>query len=219
MPLPRLLATSLWLVVTMASTAMVWAATSIVAADVTDRPAPVLAHQDVVTELESGSSAAGTPPTSPPPTADSPTSTLPSPGRGSAPAGPNAPAPTAPASQSPPPGVTVAPAPPATTPTTRPGAPPPTRPASPPTTQPQRPTATYSTAGGVVRVACNGVFIELLSAIPTNGYAVDVVAGGPANVDVRFVRGGQTLSVKAVCFGQPIRYYEQNPPRQAPGRF
>jgi hypothetical protein len=68
-------------------------------------------------------------------------------------------------------------------------------------------------------VACNGLLIELLSAIPSNGYAVEVVTGGPANVDVHFVRAGQDLSVKAVCFGQPIRYYEQNPPRQAPRPF
>jgi hypothetical protein len=66
-------------------------------------------------------------------------------------------------------------------------------------------------------VACNGFFIDLISAIPNSGYAVHVVAGGPANVDVHFVRTGQDLSVKAVCFGQPIRYYDQNPPRQAPG--
>jgi hypothetical protein len=68
-------------------------------------------------------------------------------------------------------------------------------------------------------VACTGFFIELVSAIPNNGYAVEVVAGGPVNVEVHFLRPGQDLSVKAVCFGQPIRYYEQTPPRQAPGAF
>nr|MDQ3642770.1 hypothetical protein [Actinomycetota bacterium] len=91
---------------------------------------------------------------------------------------------------------------------------PPTRPAAPPTPQPSaRPSATYSTSGGVVRVACDGFFIELISAIPSNGFAVDVVARGPANVEVHFVRSGQDLSVKAVCYGQPIRYYDQGPPR------
>jgi len=79
-----------------------------------------------------------------------------------------------------------------------------------------RPTATYSTAGGAVLVACNGFLIELVSATPSNGYAVKVVTGGPAKVDVRFVRSGQEQSVKAVCFGQPIRYYEQDPPTQPP---
>jgi hypothetical protein len=69
----------------------------------------------------------------------------------------------------------------------------------------------------VVRVACNGFFIDLISAIPGNGYAVHVLAAGPANVDVHFVGSGQDVSVKAVCFGQPVRYYDQNPPRQAPG--
>jgi hypothetical protein len=68
-------------------------------------------------------------------------------------------------------------------------------------------------------VACSGFFIDLVSAIPNSGYAVNVVAGGPANVDVHFVRPGQDVSVKAVCFGQPIRYYDQSPPRQALGSF
>ncbi len=56
-PLPvrlqRLFTTGLWLAVTVASTAMVWTATSIVADDVTDRAASVLERQDVVSELES----------------------------------------------------------------------------------------------------------------------------------------------------------------------
>ncbi|MDQ3573996.1 MAG: hypothetical protein M3404_03625, partial [Actinomycetota bacterium] len=70
MPLPRLLAAGLWLTVTLASTALVWTATSVVAADVTDRPASVLAHEDVVNELESGSAAT---PTGTPPRADTAT--------------------------------------------------------------------------------------------------------------------------------------------------
>ena len=68
-----------------------------------------------------------------------------------------------------------------------------------------------------MRVACTGVFIDLVSAIPSNGYMVKVVADGPENVDVRFVGSGQGLSVKAVCFGEPIRYYGETPPRRAPG--
>jgi hypothetical protein len=94
---------------------------------------------------------------------------------------------------------TTTPAPPVTTSTTRPAA-------SATTVAPALPTGTYSTAGGVVRVSCNGLLISLVSAIPTNGFATNVVAAGPGNVDVHFVRPGQDLSVKAVCFGQPIRY-------------
>ena len=211
--LPRLFTAALWLAVTVASTVMVWTATSIVADDVTDRAAPVLARQDVVSELESSSQAATTTPS----TTATTTSTVPSRGRAPAPAGPNTPLPTAPPPQSAQPAVTAAPASPPTTAPSAPQAPPTTRPAGPPTTQgPPRPTATYSTVGGVVRVACSGLFIELISAIPSNGYAVNVVAGGPVNVEVHFTRSGQDLSVKAVCFGQPIRYYDQNPPRQAP---
>jgi len=44
MPLTRLFAAGLWLTVTVASTVVVWAATSTVAADVTDQPAQVLAR-------------------------------------------------------------------------------------------------------------------------------------------------------------------------------
>jgi len=55
-------------------------------------------------------------------------------------------------------------------------------------------------------VACNVYFIDLVSAIPNNGYTVNVVSGGPANVEVHFVAPGQDLSIRAVCFGGPIRY-------------
>lgn len=55
-------------------------------------------------------------------------------------------------------------------------------------------------------MACNGFFISLISAIPTSGYAVSVVAAGPANVEVHFLRSGQNQFVRAVCLGEPIRY-------------
>ncbi len=139
-------------------------------------------------------------------------------------AGPAA-TPPAPAPNAPPPAepqsrklAAVASAPPAPATTVVAGPQPSPRPAAPPTpTTAPRPTATYSTSGGVVRVACSGFFIELLSAVPSNGYAKQVISAGPGNVDVRFVRSGQELSVKAICYGQPIRYYEQTPPRQTSG--
>ena len=191
MVLSRVLAVGLWLAVTLASTAMVWAATSIVAADVTDRPPAVVAHEDVVSELASGPTVPTTTTTVRPP---STTTTVAA--RSQAPAGPTttvarqSPAVTVPPVTSPPTPTTVRPAPVVT-----------------PTTQaPARPTATYATAGGVVRVACNGLLIELLSAIPNNGYSVKVPVNGPANVEVHFVKSGQDVEVKAVCFGQPIRY-------------
>ncbi|MGI9118956.1 MAG: hypothetical protein ACR2G7_02310 [Acidimicrobiales bacterium] len=220
MRLPRLFATGLWAAATVGSTAMIWTATSVVAADVTDRPPSVLAHHEVVSDLESALSGPTTTPTTTAPAPDLPTATVPAGDRGPAPGGANAPMPPAPPSRTPTPAVTVAPFSPSPTPATVPPAPlPDAEPGSPPTTQPpSRPTATYSTTGGVVRVACSGIFIDLVSAIPRNGYAVDVVAGGPANVDVRFVGPGEEVSVKAVCFGQPIRYYDQGPPpRQPPG--
>ena len=196
---------------------MVWTATSIVAADVTDRPAPVVARDEVVSELASGSSGSGPLPTvttstSITPKVDGPTTTVPAGGRGPALSSPVAPVPAAPPPKALQPSGTIAPAPPATA---APGVPT-TRPTSPPPTQPARPTATYSTSGGVVRVACNGFFIELLSAIPSNGYAVDVVSRGPGKVEVHFTRSGQDVSVYAFCYGEPIRYDGSDSSNQGP---
>lgn len=208
MVLSRVLAVGLWLAVTVASTAMVWAATSIVAADVTDRPPAVVAHEDVVSELASGT----TVPTARPTTTTTlrpPATTTTVAARGQATAGPSttvarqSPVVTAPPVTSPPTPTTLARAP-ATTPTTQ---------------APARPTATYATVGGVVRVACNGLLIELLSAIPNNGYSVKVPVNGPANVEVHFVKGGQDVEVKAVCFGEPIRYSDPTPPSRMFGAF
>src|SRR5947208_3263106 len=81
------------------------------------------------------------------------------------------------------------------------------------------PTASYSTAGGVLTVTCNDYFfIRLLSATPSNGYAVNVVTAGPYYVEVHFVRPGRDEPVWAFCLGQPIRAYDGAPrPGQAPG--
>ena len=191
-----MLAAGLWLVVTMVSTAIVWTATSTVAADVTDRPAPVVPHDDVVSQLQAA------PPETRPTTTTTTRPVAPT-TRGRTTVPPNAPV-AAPPTTQPVPGPSPSPS------TTVPTAPPPT---APPTTQaPSRPTATYSTAGGVVRVACDGFFIQLLSATPNDGYRAVVTTRGPVNVEVHFVRFSQDVSVKAICFGQPIRYYEDTPP-------
>lgn len=207
--LPRVFAAGLWLAVTVSSTAMVWAATSIVAADVTDRPPSAIAHEDVVSALASGPTV---PPTTPATTVTSSTTSLPG-GRPTTT--------TTLRSQLPVPTVTTAPiAPLVITPTTLPALIPAARPTIPPTTQPPAlPTATYSTTGGAVRVSCNGFLINLLSAIPDNGYSVKVVVGGPVSIEVHFVRSRQDFSVKAVCFGQPIRYDGLTPPKQGFGTF
>lgn len=214
MPLNRLFAIGLWLAATLGSTAVVWTATSAVAADVTDRPARVLAHDEVVSEVESGGQDTTSPTTTTTPATVASPSTIPTGGQGPVAVRPSPPVASAPPPRGPQPGTESEPVPPPATDAAVPGARPDPRPTSPPAPQP-RPTATYSTPGGVVRVACSGVFIELMSAIPTSGYEVDVVSGGPGNVDVRFVGPGQDHSVKAVCFGQPIRYYEQSPPKQS----
>jgi len=202
MPASRLLAVGLWLAVTAAATAIVWAGTSTVAADLTDRPAPVIAHQDVVNALQSDAPAPETTPGISPPAPDAT-------GAPSAadPTGDDAAVPTPGAT---PPGVSGSETPPAIAgvPAPVPAAPP-TTVVSPPTTQaPQGPTATYSLAGGTVTVACtNGFFIGLVSATPNNGYAVNVVAAGPYYVEVHFVRAGRDDPLWAYCLGRPVRAY------------
>lgn len=212
MPVRRLLAVGLWLCVTAVATAIVWAGTSTVAADLTDRPPPVVAHRDVVEALQPGEPGADTEPGITTPRAGGPTSTVPSGTPRSAAPAADAPAAGAPGAAAQPPSV-AAPPPPTTPPTTRPS--------SPPTTQaPQRPTATYSTAGGSATVGCTGpfyFFAELVSATPANGYAVNVVSAGPYYVEVHFVRPGRDEPLWVYCLGQPIRAYDgfsQGQPRR-----
>lgn len=202
----RLLAVGLWLLVTGAATAIVWAGTSTVAADLTDRPAPVVDRREVVEALQPGPAEDKTEPGITTPAASRPTTTV-STARPGPEAGPSytpVPAPSGSAIQPP----TAAAPTPATTPPT-------TQPASPPVTPPPaRPTATYSTAGGVATVACTGPFnflVELVSATPNNGYAVRVVNPGPYYVEVHFVRPGRVEPLWAYCLGQPMRAYGKPP--------
>ena len=188
--MPRLFAVGLWLVATLISTAIVWTATSTVAADVTDRPAPVVPRRDVVSALATVPPTTTTSTTRPPATTT--TRVVRTTVARNAPTTAAAPATTRP----PAPSTTVAAPPPASTTTTQ---------------AQSGPTATYPTAGGVVRVVCDGIFIHLLSATPADGWSALVVTGGPLAVEVRFLRFGQVATVKAVCFGQPIRYFGDAP--------
>ena len=189
--MPRLVSVGLWLLATLVSTAIVWTATSTVAADVTDRPAPVVPRRDVVSQLATVPTTAIATTTT---TAPAPTSTT-RVARTTVPRTPTS-AP-APATTRPAPATTVAAPPPVTT--------------LPATQAPSGPTATYPTAGGVVRVVCDGILIHLISATPADGWSAVVLTGGPLAVEVHFVRLGQVATVKAVCFGQPIRYFADVP--------
>lgn len=189
----RLFAVGLWLLATIVSTTIVWTATSTVAADVTDRPAPVVPHRDVVSELATAPSTTSTT------TTTRPSSTSTTRARTTVTRNPPATTPAPPTTQPAAPSTTVAAAPPVITPST--------------TQAPSRPTATYSTAGGVVRVACDGFLIQLLSATPADGWSALVASRGPINVEVHFLRFGQDIPVKVVCFGQPFRYFGDIPVR------
>lgn len=195
MQVRRLLTAGIWLATTGAATAMVWTATSVVVADVTDRPPPVVPREEVVQALEE---AIPGPEATPP--VETPTTTSTSPRRATT----TAPPPGASASPAPDPGTTVPPPPPTSTTTTTT-----TAPATPPSTAPPAPdpTGTFSTTGGVVTATCSGYFIRLVAATPADGYAVEVLDRGPASVDVHFKgRGGDEIRVRLVCFGgRPIR--------------
>jgi cytoskeletal protein RodZ len=201
----RYLAAGIWLALTVAATLIVWAAVSVVAADVTDRPAPVVPHRDVVVALQAGSASSSETTTTasatttttrsarpvPATTATPRTPTTSAPGGTGAAGGPAVAAPTT---------TTVA----TSAPTTRA----PVHPPSPPTTlAPTAGTAAYSNTGGTVAVACSGFnFIRLVTALPNDGFQAVVFSSGPFFVQVNFVGAGGNLPVAAICiFGQPFQ--------------
>lgn len=204
MPL-RPFATGLWLAATVGSTGMVWKATSVVAADVTDRPAPVVGHQDVVNALQSNGHAANLPSA-----LTTPTAVAPSP----------AAVPTiAPLNLPPSPIVTLPTVPATTTSTAAAAVTTTTRPKATTTTLPPN-TAAYSTTGGVVTITCYGPFnvlTRLVSATPNDGYAVLVTRPGPDYVEIHFTGKRDGGSVVAFCgFGRPARLPAPPAPNSTP---
>lgn len=202
----RLIAGWVWLLATVAATVMVWSAVSVVAADVTDRPAPVVAHRDVVSALHSAATA---PPTSTAPNEHGANGSIvpsgttvvhPPSTKAAAPAGGSvrpftpftAPPTTAAPRLSVTPTTKVVPHPTPTTTTTA-------------VPSPQDPSATYSTPGGVATVACHGNEIRLVSAAANDGFTTTVVTGGPQFVVVHFDGTDQNSAVNAAClFGRPF---------------
>ena len=192
----RLLTAGIWLAATVAATALVWTATSVVAEDVTDRPPTVVAPQEVAQALEEVD-------TGPPP---APPVTAPQRSTQARPPASTAPPVTAPPPEPPAPAATTTLPPPITTTTTAPPAPTTTAAPAP------DPTATFATSGGVVTATCSGFFIRLVAATPADGYSVDVLDRGPGSVHVHFVgRAGEEVRVRLVCFsGRPIRVPDQH---------
>ena len=203
----RYFAAGIWLALTVTATVIVWAAVSVVAADVTDRPAPVVGHRDVVVALQAG---ANKPPTSttvvlaPVPTTV-PRAATTAPPTSRPPGGSRAPTVTT---------VAPPPAPPAAPTTTVKN---PVRPPAPTTTTTLAPvggTATYSTNGGVVAVACTGFnTIRLVAALPNDGFQALVLSSGPFFVQMNFIGPGTNIPVGAACvFGQPFQYSKGQTP-------
>jgi hypothetical protein len=203
----RLFGAGLWLATTAAATALVWAATSVVAADVTDRPAPVVPHRDVVSALATPPANPETSPTTAPPKV--PSSTLAT----TSVVGPSTSSSAARSTSTtnPTQSTTFVPF---SVPTTVPATPPTTRPTGPTTTPAPQVTATYSTEGGVVTVACTGPSsIRLVSATPADGYFVFVVSGGPQYVGLQFHSANNGVTVGASCvFGLPHRFDNSGQP-------
>ncbi len=207
----RSLAAGIWLALTVSATLIVWAAVSVVAADVTDRPAPVVAHHDVVVALNGGA-----------PIETTSITTVPVPARATAPVSPTSaagrPTTTVPGSRTVP---TTAPVLGSTTTTTRPPVTSTTKPPGHPvpTTTTTAPavggTATYSNDGGTVAVACTSFnTIRLVAALPNDGFQAVVTTPGPLFVQVNFVGQGRNLPISGFCFfGQP---FEGTQPRLGP---
>jgi hypothetical protein len=204
----RYLAAGIWLVMTVTSTFIVWEAVSVVAADVTDRPAPVVAEKAVAVDLKNGSSTTTTtaaPPAVPHPV--TPTTTSRPGGAGvtvtTVPGGSVSASPGVSGSGGPAPAVAT-PSPPTTQAPVHSTATPPSTAASAATGG----TATYSTGGGVVAVACTSFnTIRLVAAAADDGYQALVFSGGPQFVAVNFVGMGHNYPVAAACvFGQPFEF-------------
>lgn len=209
----RFLAAGIWLALTVTATVIVWTAVSYVAANVTERPGPVVPHQQVALALQAGSAQEAAPTTTTTTVAAHsrpPSSTLPSNPVGSP---------------------TTVSAPTTTTPTTVPVETPPTTAPTTATTKPAQPvttttalapivggTAAYSTDGGIVGVGCTSFeTIRLLAALPADGYRAAVFSGGPHYVAVDFLGNGRSIAVGSACvFGQPFEYTEGSGPPGPP---
>jgi hypothetical protein len=206
----RYLAAGIWLLLTVTATLIVWEAVGVVAADVTDRPAPVVAYHQVVVALQAGSTST---------TTTVPTGvTVPTVPSRSLPTGPAGRTPTAP-STTVAGGPSVVPIGPlfgsaTTTTTTPPSSPPTTKAPSHPvattttTTPASSGTATYTTPGGVIAVDCTAFStIRLVAALPFDSFQAVVVSGGPYFVEVNFIGPTANYPVYAACFfGQPFQF-------------
>lgn len=188
-----ILAAGAWTLATVAATLVSWVGVGTVTRAVSAAPAPVIPEARITSDQRPlsavGQSAA--PSVTPPVTVPTTTTTT-----------------------SPPVPVPVTPTLPdhnasATTPTTAPAsdlpsvAAPPTIP-TPPT--PALRSATYTSLGGAVTVQCSGDTISLLSALPANGYQLNVINDGPRFVAVSFSGGGAPSEIGALCqAGNPVR--------------
>jgi hypothetical protein len=183
----RLLLVASWILTTMVATAVCAAGVSLVTRDVTESHPPALRSADVVALLaEPGptstavASSATVVPTSALPGDDAATTSPP----------PSAPPPTAPPTSA----TDGATAPPT--------APPPTEP--PPSVDAVA--STFRAAGGSVTARCTGERIELLSAMPLDGYRFVVASAGPAVVSVWFDGRDAKDEVSVGCRdGAPVR--------------
>jgi hypothetical protein len=68
--------------------------------------------------------------------------------------------------------------------------------------------ATYSSPGGVIAVACTAFdTIRLVAALPYDSFQAVVINAGPYYVEVNFAGNGANYPVFAACFfGQPFQF-------------
>ncbi len=190
----------LWVAATVVATALAWAAVSLVAAGVTERPPPVLPQARVAAALGDAFTVSRQAP--PPP--QSGTGAASGAARASGPVPPASPAvgsalpgPGQPSS----PDRGAEPVSGASSRTDGSEGSPPTTAGSPTSTAPPSTSRTFSTAGGSVTVSCQGSAISLVAATPQDGYAVTVSNAGPEEVEVHFTSDRNESEVKATCVG------------------
>lgn len=191
----------LWVAATVVATALAWAAVSLVAAGVTERPPPVLPQARVAAALGDAFTVSRQAPPAPHQSGPAVSSGAARPSGPVPPSGPAVGSALPGAGQTSSPYRGAEPVSGASSRTDGSEGSPQANAGSPTSTAPPSTSRTFSTAGGSVTVSCQGSAISLVAATPQDGYAVTVSNAGPEEVEVHFTSDRNESEVKATCVG------------------